>query len=147
MRTALMLIALLGLALPAAAQPGATYFPSQDVDAAFAKGMPLIEVPAYKIHASRRVQPGMAEIHELDTDLIRVLEGEATFVVGGKSVEAKPTAPGELRGKEIVGGHEYHLVPGDVIIVPAGVPHWFKAVEGTLLYYTIKVTSCQGATP
>jgi quercetin dioxygenase-like cupin family protein len=31
------------------------------------------------------------------------------------------------------------LVKGDVIIVPTGVPHWFKEVGGTLLYYTIKV--------
>ena len=31
------------------------------------------------------------------------------------------------------------LAPGDVIIVPAGVPHWFKVVNGPLEYYVVKV--------
>jgi hypothetical protein len=26
-----------------------------------------------------------------------------------------------------------------VIIVPNGVPHWIQQVEGTLLYYVVKV--------
>ena len=67
------------------------------------------------------------------------MEGTATFVTGGTAVEAKEIAPNEIRGLRIDGGDTRQLIKGDVIIVPNGVPHWFKAVGGTFLYYTIKV--------
>jgi mannose-6-phosphate isomerase-like protein (cupin superfamily) len=81
----------------------------------------------------------MAEVHTLDTDLIHVLEGSAVFVTGGTVVAPKTTAPDEIRGIEIAGGETRVLAPGDVIIVPAGTPHWFRDVRGPVLYYTVKV--------
>lgn len=116
-----------------------TYFDHDEVAAAFAKGMPLTEVADYKVHASRRTEPGVAEVHTKDTDIIYMLEGSATLVTGGTVVEGKTTANDEIRGKEISGGEMRTLVPGDVIIVPAGVPHWFKDVKGPVLYYVVKV--------
>jgi len=80
------------------------------------------------------------EIHERDMDIFYILEGSATFVTGGKAKEPKTTGPGEIRAKEIVGGEDRHLVKGDVIVIPNGVPHWFKEVNGTFLYYVVKVT-------
>ena len=117
-----------------------TYFDKGKVSAAFAKGMPLTEVANYKVHASRRTEPGVAEVHTRDTDIIYVLEGSALFVTGGTVVDGKSTAPDEIRGKEISGGEPLEIEPGDVIIVPAGVPHWFKTVNGPLLYYVVKVS-------
>ncbi len=139
--------ALCGLALAAAcilavaaAQAGSvTYLPADKVSAAFAKGAPLVEEGNYKIHASRREAPGQAEVHEKDTDVIYVLDGTATFVTGGTVVESKPTAPEELRGASIRGGDTRRLAKGDVVIVPAGTPHWFKDVQAPLLYYVVKV--------
>ena len=117
-----------------------TYLTSDQVQAAFAKGSPLIEVEDYKIHASRRVsQPGLAEIHTRDTDIIYVLQGSATLVTGGKAIAAKSTGPEELRGSEIEGGESREITVGDVIVVPNGTPHWFKQVNGPLLYYVVKV--------
>lgn len=40
----------------------------------------------------------------------------------------------------MAGGVPHHLVKGDVIVIPAGVPHQFTAVSGTFLYYVVKVT-------
>ena len=117
-----------------------TYFDHDKVAAAFAKGMPLTEVTNYKVHASRRTEPGVAEVHTKDTDIIYMLEGSATLVTGGTVVDGKTTAPDEIRGKEISGGDTRNLAPGDVIIVPAGVPHWFKEVKGPVLYYVVKVS-------
>lgn len=128
-----------GFASPDRSTP--SYFEAGKVDAAFAKGMPLLENGQYKIHASRRDKPGMAEVHVRDTDIIHVLEGAALFVVGGKVVEGKPTATDEIRGATIQDGTEYRLAKGDVFVVPNGTPHWFKEVNGTLLYYVVKVTS------
>src|SRR3989304_7398853 len=56
-----------------------TYFEKGKVSGAFAKGVPLLEIANYKIHASRRTEPGVAEVHVKDTDIIYVLEGSATF--------------------------------------------------------------------
>ena len=49
------------------------------------------------------------------------------------------TAPGQQRGTDIKGGDAHALVQGDVIVVPAGVPHWFKEVGGSIDYYVVKV--------
>jgi glc operon protein GlcG len=117
-----------------------TYLKSDQVQAAFAKGSPLIEVEDYKIHASRRAsEPGLAEIHTRDTDIIYVLQGSATLVTGGKAVAAKSTGPEELRGSEIEGGESREITVGDVVVVPNGTPHWFSKVNGPLLYYVVKV--------
>jgi glc operon protein GlcG len=47
----------------AAASDATTYVDHETVAAAFAKGAPLLEVPGYKVHASRRDAPGEAEVH------------------------------------------------------------------------------------
>jgi glc operon protein GlcG len=129
-----------GLAQAQAEDGKVTYLKSDQVQAAFAKGSPLIEVEDYKIHASRRAsEPGLAEIHTRDTDIIYVLQGSATLVTGGKAVAAKGTGPEELRGSEIEGGEAREITVGDVVVVPNGTPHWFKKVNGPLLYYVVKV--------
>jgi glc operon protein GlcG len=116
-----------------------SYFEKAKVTDAFAKGAVLFQdSDKYMVHASRREAPGMAEVHSKDADIIYVLEGEATFVTGGTLVEPKTVAQDEIRGKEIAGGDSRILSKGDVIIVPAGTPHWFKAVKGPVLYYVVK---------
>jgi glc operon protein GlcG len=118
------------------------HFESKNVREAFAKGAVLIDGSDgrnYMVHASRRDKPGMAEVHTLDTDVIYVLEGSATFVTGGTVDEPKAVAPNEIRGVGINGGQTRRLSKGDVITVANGTPHWFKEVEGTLLYYVVKV--------
>src|ERR1700750_2107063 len=101
-------------------------FGHDQVEAGVAKGMPLVEVGDYKIHASRREGPGMAEIHTRDTDIAYVIHGSATLVTGGTAVGVKETAAEELRGTAIQGGETRQLEVGDVVVIPNGVPHWFK---------------------
>ena len=124
--------------------PAVTYIESGKVSAAFAKGAPLKETAEYKIHASRRTEPGLVEIHVHETDTIYVLEGSTLFITGGKVVDPKLTAPGEIRGSNVIGGEAHRLSKGDVMVVPEGVPHWFKEVDGTFLYYVVKVISPGG---
>lgn len=122
----------------AAAEP-VSYFARDQVAAAFAKGAPLLENGHYKVHASHRDGPGVAEVHTRDTDVIHVLAGTATLVTGGEVVDAKSTGPEEIRGASIRGGETRRLRPGDVVVVPNGVPHWFREVTGPLDYYVVKV--------
>ncbi len=122
----------------AAQTSSVAFFDSKTVAAAFVKGRPLLENGEYKIHASHRDGPGKAEVHEHETDIIYVLEGTATFVTGGKVVGGEITAPGETRGAGIEGGESRKLVKGDIIIVPQGVPHWFKDLKAPFNYYVVK---------
>jgi uncharacterized protein GlcG (DUF336 family) len=119
----------------------AHYFPAALVDVAFSKGSPILETSSYKVNASRRDTPGLAEVHLYETDVIHVLKGSSTLVVGGSLIDPRVTAFGEVRGKGIVGGTSYALKPGDVMVVPPHTPHWFKEVTAPFLYYTVKPVS------
>jgi len=122
-------------------KPPVLFFDAAQVSTSFSTGAALLDGTNrnYMVHTSRRDRPGLAEIHALDTDIIYVLQGSATFVTGGTVVEAKEIAPNEIRGARIEGGDTRRLSKGEVIIVPGNTPHWFKEVNGEFLYYTIKV--------
>jgi mannose-6-phosphate isomerase-like protein (cupin superfamily) len=137
---ALMTIIACSLALlTASVSSTVTYIKSDDVRAAFAKGVVLLKNASYQIHASRRDTAGQVEVHEKDTDIIYMLEGTTTFVTGGTMVGGKTTEPDEIRGTEVKGGTTRTLTKGDIIVVPNGTPHWFKEVSGPVLYYVVKV--------
>jgi uncharacterized protein GlcG (DUF336 family) len=121
--------------------PKVRYFPAAQVSKAFEKGMPLLEIANYKVHASHRERPGVVEVHTRDTDIIYMLEGTATLVTGGTVIDGKDTEPEEIRGKDVKGGEMRQITKGDVIIVPNGVPHLFKEVNGPINYYVVKVRS------
>jgi glc operon protein GlcG len=126
---------------PASAPP-VSYWKSADVAAAFVKGSVLFDGEDgrnYMVHASHRDAAGMAEVHELDADIIYVLQGSATFVTGGTAENLEPTAPNEQRGSSIRGGETRHIAKGDVLIVPKGTPHWFQDVQAPFDYYVVKV--------
>jgi uncharacterized protein GlcG (DUF336 family)/quercetin dioxygenase-like cupin family protein len=122
--------------------PPVSYWEKSKVDEAFSKGAVLFDGSDgrnYMVHASRREKPGQAEIHAKDADVIYVVEGKATFITGGKAVDAKTIAPDEVRGTSIKGGETRQIAQGDVIIVPHGTPHQFLEVTNPFLYYVVKV--------
>jgi glc operon protein GlcG len=124
-----------------------TYIESQKVTASFAKGAVLLgddenmmhAARNYMVHASHREKAGVVEIHEFDTDIVYVLKGTAQLITGGTPVGTKTIAPHEFRAPTVTGGEVRKLVPGDVVIIPNGVPHWFKEVEAPFDYYVVKV--------
>ncbi len=71
----------------------ATFIDSKKVAAAFAKGTPLLETAGYKVHASRRVEPGQAEIHTLDTDVIYVARSAAAGLKAAKNITSLKVTP------------------------------------------------------
>jgi uncharacterized protein GlcG (DUF336 family)/mannose-6-phosphate isomerase-like protein (cupin superfamily) len=129
----------------ASAMPGPPttgYFAKDKVDTAFDKGAVLFERPGdgnFAVHTSRRDSPGVVEVHQKDADIMYVLKGSATILTGGKLLDGKTVAPDEIRGSQLDGGEARNLVPGDVLIIPRGEPHWFKEVKGPFLYFTVKV--------
>ena len=70
----------------------------------------------------RREGDGAVEIHETQVDVITVISGEGTLVIGGTVVDGKTTAPNEIRGKSVNGGIRKQMAVGDVFHIPAKVP-------------------------
>jgi mannose-6-phosphate isomerase-like protein (cupin superfamily) len=121
------------------AAPQAVVIDSAKVAEAFSKGAMLFdEGQNYRVSASRREVPGEAELHEADADIVYVIDGSATLVLGGTLVGSKVSGPGEVRGSGITGGAAHELRKGDVFVVPAGVPHWFSRVSNPFLYLVVK---------
>jgi quercetin dioxygenase-like cupin family protein len=110
------------------------------VDEVFAKGGPLQLNSAFKVQAGRRDAAGLVEIHTHDTDIFYLTEGTATLITGGQAVDPKEISPGELRADKLIGGVTRKISKGDVVIIPAGVPHWMPEVSKPFLYFVVKVT-------
>jgi mannose-6-phosphate isomerase-like protein (cupin superfamily) len=103
------------------------------------RGGVIAEDEDWRVHATERDAPGLAEMHEGDTDVWYVLAGGGTLVTGGTIVDAAITGPGEHRGPAIRGGTDIAIATGDLISIRPRVPHWIKAVDGRLRYLTVKV--------
>lgn len=119
----------------------ATVFSPSEMSAALAQGKNLLNKNgmSYFITAGHRDSPGEVEVHTHYTDLIYIIDGAATFVTGGRTTQGKTIAPGEIRGKSIEAGVTHRIEKGSLAIVPAGVPHWFKAVSSPIVDLVIKV--------
>ena len=109
------------------------------VAAALAKGGSLVTRPDVLVSGSHREARGQVEVHDTETDVLYVVDGEATFVFGGQMVGGKVTSPGQWQGSDITGGQTHHIAKGDVFVIPAGVPHWFREVPKSVSYFVVKV--------
>lgn len=69
-----------------------------------------------------------------------VQEGSATFLYGGTVDGGRDTDPGD-------GGTRQVLVPGDVVIVPAGTPHQVLMPAGDSVRYLVTKVRRGTATP
>jgi mannose-6-phosphate isomerase-like protein (cupin superfamily) len=89
---------------------------------------------------AHREGSGVAEWHEKEADVMFISAGQITMVYGGTVVDAKTTAPGEMRGPSIRGGTEAKLSAGDVLHIPAKVPHQMILAPGAkVTYFVTKV--------
>ncbi len=118
---------------------GVTYVGHDKVMDSLNKGGTLVEASNLKVSGSHRDKAGRVEVHDKETDILHVIDGEATFVTGGTMVGGKVTGPDQHLGTDITGGTSHHLTTGDVIVVPAGTPHWFKEVPKSVSFFVVKV--------
>jgi mannose-6-phosphate isomerase-like protein (cupin superfamily) len=83
---------------------------------------------------------GAAELHETESDVIVVVSGAVTLIVGGTMPGSKTTAPGEVRGPSIDGGVRQKIGPGDILHIPPKTAHQVLLEPGTqITYFTLKV--------
>ena len=118
---------------------GVTYVVHDKVLEALNKGGTLATGADFRVACAHRDKPGQPEAHDRETEIVLIMEGEATYVTGGTLVGSKERQPGERGGSDIQGGQTRHLTKGDVIVLPPGTPHWFKEVPKTISYYDVKV--------
>ncbi|MFY9725476.1 MAG: hypothetical protein WB579_05910 [Bryobacteraceae bacterium] len=100
----------------------------------------LADMGNYNFGLALRRQSGSVEVHLKMADIFVIESGEADLATGGTVVNPTNASPTEIRGTAIEGGVEHHLVAGDVLTIPAGMPHQMKVAPGKeVLYMAIKV--------
>jgi mannose-6-phosphate isomerase-like protein (cupin superfamily) len=137
--TTLSTMLLATVALSAADDSAVAYVP-HDKAAPFimVKGGTMIPGADFEVQGTHRDKPGGIEVHVKERDVFYVVDGEATVVAGGTLVNPKETRAGQMTGTAIDGGTTYHLAKGDVMTIPAGVPHQFTETKG-IGYFVVKV--------
>ena len=98
------------------------------------------KVGVYGVFRPKAV-PGSAILHDTSvTEIYYMLEGTGTLVTGGTLVDERSdgvspnTKRPNLRGSGIQGGTSRRVVPGDIIIIPGKVPHWWSSLDGDIRY-------------
>ena len=142
MKSFLVLTAFVASAVMIAAEgdstPGVNFAPADKMNTALAKGGTVIDAPDFQVQGSHRNKAGNAELHVKETDVLYIIEGEATFVTGGTIIDRHEVRANQIGGSGIEGGKTFHLKKGDVVTIEAGVPHWFKETTN-ISYYVVKV--------
>jgi mannose-6-phosphate isomerase-like protein (cupin superfamily) len=95
----------------------------------------LPDYEGHAVFAVHREGTGLAEAHEMVAHMIYVISGEATIVVGGTMANKKATAPGHTSGGSVDGGETKKVDAGDVLHIPAKVPHLVKVASGAQITY------------
>lgn len=117
--------------------------------------LPVIDTNAQTVQAgpnqvmvniARRTQMGMptnaAVAHNSLSEIYYVTEGAGTLVTGGtltSPTEEANNTGGNIRGAGIQNGESRRIAAGDVVVIPAGTPHTFSAIEGTLVYLNLRI--------
>lgn len=104
----------------------------------------LEKYPHHYTMLAFRSKSGGGELHQSFADLFYMLDGHASLVTGGEIVDRKTTGPGEDRGSAVKGGNRQELKPGDVVHIPAGMPHQMLVADGeTVTYFVVKIQESQ----
>src|SRR3989441_13198610 len=88
---------------------GVVHVDPERVATALAKGGSLVTRPDLLVSGGHREAAGQVEVHDKETDVLCILDAEATFVFGGQMVGGKVTEPGQWLGSDITGGQTRHV--------------------------------------
>jgi len=134
---------------PAAAAASRTMVSASDVTALIAKAkaerkgdqallaQSMIQLAPYNVSLEYRAAVANAAVHETEAELFYVIDGSATLVTGGKLTNESRTNAANLSGSGIESGVSRRVAKGDFIMVPEGTPHWFSAIDGTVVLMSL----------
>jgi mannose-6-phosphate isomerase-like protein (cupin superfamily) len=140
--------ALLAVPATAAAPPGFAMWRGSDLkahDAALSSHVgadhssreTLAEFTDHRFRMLYRDADGNPEQHDTIIDIVMVQSGEGTLSLGGTMIGRRTTAPGESVGTRLDGGEPHALGAGDIVHIPAGIPHSFLVPKGKHLTYVL----------
>ena len=151
---ATVVIALLPLASAAQSPPPALSVPATEINE-FIDKLPKDRVSDLPIHVTDvggykvgvygvfrpKAVPGDANLHQTSvTEIYYMLSGSGTLVTGGTLIDEKSagvspnTGRQNLRGSGIKGGVSRRVVPGDVIVIPGRLAHWWSSLDSDIRY-------------
>jgi mannose-6-phosphate isomerase-like protein (cupin superfamily) len=143
--TALLSIGFAGFCVANDAPPKVEYFSAAQLASHIAHpadglaSKQFLNGPGSNVYIVRRDKTGDAEVHMALNDIFIVKSGHGKITVGGQVSGNRETAPTEWRGGEITGGTDYSLAAGDVLFIPAGVPHKVLVPpKASITYVTVK---------
>lgn len=100
----------------------------------------LEKYPHHYTMLAFRQHSGGGELHQNFADIFYILDGRASVLTGGSLLDARSEGPGEIRGKSVEGGSRQEIKAGDVVHIPAGMPHQMLVAGGeSVTYYVVKV--------
>jgi mannose-6-phosphate isomerase-like protein (cupin superfamily) len=103
---------------------------------------PAFSDPASSALIVRRAASGEVERHASMSDIMVARKGRVSILLGGTIEGGREASPGEWRGGRIVGGTMRRLSAGDMLWIPAGIPHQMFVPTGrSFTYIAIKVPS------
>ncbi|MDG2141809.1 MAG: cupin domain-containing protein [Gammaproteobacteria bacterium] len=87
----------------------------------------------YAINMIRRIAPAGAIVHPEGTEIHFIVEGAGELTTGGVAI--RPQSGGSA---SIEGGYAQRVTVGDLVLIPAGTPHQYTAVEGVVGYLEVR---------
>lgn len=131
----------------------ATVLKSMNPDGVADQQIKVVDIGKYNVAIGILHRSGKAKqnaiAHSDITEIYYVIDGAGTFVTGGRMTNPTTADPAgntvkvlvgpSTNGSGIDGGQSRNIGPGDVIIVPPGVAHWFSAIEKDLDYLVFRV--------
>jgi mannose-6-phosphate isomerase-like protein (cupin superfamily) len=100
---------------------------------------PVVQLAPYNAKLEYRASVGNAAIHETEAELMYVVDGSGTIVMGGTLVNQARSNATNLTGSAIEGGTPQNLAKGDFVFVPENTAHWVSAINGVLVMVTMHV--------
>ncbi len=105
---------------------------------------PVFHDPASSTLVVRRDASGEVERHASMSDIMLARKGTITMLLGGSIEGGREASPGEWRGGRIVGGESKTFKAGDMLWIPAGIPHQMIIPRGgSFTYIAIKVPTAK----
>ena len=91
---------------------------------------------AHRFRFIRRDADGIPEQHQYIEDVAFIQSGEGILHLGGE-LGGRTGTGGEFRGTHIVGGIRYPVAAGDILHIPADVPHRYLVPQGGHVTYVL----------
>jgi mannose-6-phosphate isomerase-like protein (cupin superfamily) len=154
MKRTLLIAALLSAPLPAIAQPAPQqlFTAGADIPGLIAKAkaaqkspnvnsvQPVAVDEPYRVLLEYRTGLTPPTVHHGQAELVTVVQGNATLVMGGHLTGVQPPRPGATTdtGTGIEGSDKsFPLAKGDIVLVPAETAHQFQNVKGEFVIVSV----------